>query len=55
MFNPETDTTSFAFILYRCAIAFRNELNKEFLQFFNEEITVDFWFVLSVIWEEDNI
>lgn len=55
MFNPETDTTSFAFILYRCAIAFRNELNKEFLQVFNEEITVDFWFVLSVLWEEDNI
>lgn len=55
MFNPETDTASFAFILYRCAIAFRNELNKEFLQVFNEEITVDFWFVLSVLWEEDNI
>ena len=55
MFNPENDTASFAFILYRCAIAFRNELNKEFLQVFNEGITVDFWFVLSVLWEEDNI
>ena len=55
MFNPEKDTASFAFILYRCAIAFRNELNREFLQVFNEEITVDFWFVLSVLWEEDNI
>lgn len=55
MFNPEKDTASFAFILYRCAIAFRNELNREFLQVFNEEITVDFWFVLSVLWEDDNI
>lgn len=55
MFNSEKDTASFAFILYRCAIAFRNELNKEFLQVFNEEITVDFWFVLSALWEEDNI
>ena len=55
MFNPEKDSASFAFILYRCAIAFRNELNREFLQVFNEEITVDFWFVLSVLWEEDNI
>ena len=55
MYNPEKDSASFAFILYRCAIAFRNELNKEFLQVFNEEITVDFWFVFSVLWEEDNI
>lgn len=55
MFNPEKDTASFAFILYRCAIAFKNELNREFLQVFNEEITVDYWFVLSILWEEDNI
>ncbi|RPH28892.1 MAG: MarR family transcriptional regulator [Bacteroidales bacterium] len=55
MFNPEKDTASFAFILYRCAIAFRNELNREFLHVFKEEITVDFWFVLSVLWDEDNI
>lgn len=55
MFDPEKDTTSFAFILYRCAIAFKNELNREFSQVFNEEITVDYWFVLSILWEEDNI
>lgn len=55
MFNPEKDTASFAFILYRCAIAFRNELNREFIQVFNEEITVDFWFILSILWEEDNV
>lgn len=55
MFNPENDSAKFALVLYRCAIAFRNELNKEFLQVFQEEITVDFWFVLSILWEEDNI
>ena len=55
MFNPEKDTTSFAFILYRCAIAFRNELNREFLQTFNEELNADFWFILSILWDEDNI
>jgi len=55
MFNPEKDTASFAFILYRCAIAFRNELNREFLQVFDEELTADFWFILSTLWEEDNI
>ena len=55
MFNPEKDTTSFAFILYRCAIAFRNELNREFLQTFNEELNADLWFILSILWDEDNI
>ncbi len=55
MFNPENDSAKFALILYRCAIAFRNELNREFLQVFKEEITVDFWFILSILWEEDNI
>ncbi len=55
MFNPEQDTSSFAFILYRCAIAFRNELNREFLQTFSEELNADFWFILSTLWEEDNI
>jgi MarR family transcriptional regulator, organic hydroperoxide resistance regulator len=55
MFNPEKDSASFALILYRCAIAFRNELNREFLQVFKEKITVDYWFVLSILWEEDNI
>lgn len=55
MFNPEKDMASFAFILYRCAIAFRNELNREFLLTFNEELNADFWFILSILWEEDNI
>lgn len=55
MFNPEKDTSTFAFTLYRCAIAFRNELNREFLHTFNEELNADFWFILSILWEEDNI
>lgn len=55
MFNPEKDTASFAFILYRCAIAFRNELNKQFFKEYGEELTADYWFILSVLWEEDNI
>lgn len=55
MFNPERDTATFAFILYRCAISFRNELNREFLHTFNEELNADFWFILSILWEEDNI
>jgi len=55
MFNPDKETTSFAFILYRCAIAFRNELNKEFFKEFREELTTDYWFILSALWEEDNI
>ena len=55
MFNPEKDTDSFAFILYRCAIAFRNELNKELSKEFGDDITSDFWFVLSALFEEDNI
>lgn len=55
MFNPEKDITSFGFVLYRCAIAFRNELNRELLQVFNEDLTADFWFILSILWEEDNI
>ena len=55
MFNPEKDTATFAFTLYRCAIAFRNELNREFLHTFNEELNADFWFILSILWEEDNI
>jgi len=55
MFNVEKDTTSFAFTLYRCAIAFRNELNKEFQKEFGDELTADFWFVLSALWEEENL
>jgi DNA-binding MarR family transcriptional regulator len=55
MFNPETDTPAFAFILYRCAIAFRNELNKVFFKEYGEELTADFWFILSTLWEEDNL
>ena len=55
MFDPENDTTSFAFILYRCAIAFRNELNREFYKEFQEEFNVDDWFILSILWSEDNI
>jgi len=55
MFNPDKETTSFAFILYRCAIAFRNELNKEFFKEFGEELTTDYWFILSSLWEEDNV
>ncbi|MHC1704406.1 MAG: MarR family winged helix-turn-helix transcriptional regulator [Tenuifilaceae bacterium] len=55
MFNPDKETTSFAFILYRCAIAFRNELNKEFYKEFGEELTTDYWFILSSLWEEDNV
>jgi DNA-binding MarR family transcriptional regulator len=55
MFNPEEDTASFAFILYRCGIAFRNEMNKEFLLVFKEELNADFWFILSSLWAEDNI
>ncbi len=55
MFDPEKNTASFAFALYRCAIAFRNELNREFIHTFNEELNADFWFILSILWEEDNI
>ncbi len=55
MFEPEKDTASFAFILYRCAIAFRNELNRELASTFNDEINADFWFILSILWKEDNI
>jgi DNA-binding MarR family transcriptional regulator len=55
MFEPEKETTQFAFILYRCAIAFRNELNREFTSTFNDELNADFWFILSALWEEDNI
>ena len=55
MFDPEKDIISFAFILYRCAIAFRNELNREFNQVFGEDLNADFWFILSTLWEEDNI
>ena len=55
MFDPEKDTASFAFVLYRCAIAFRNELNKEFYKEFGDDFTADFWFVLSILFDEDNI
>ena len=55
MYSPEKDIPSIAFILYRCAIAFKNELNKEFLKEFGEELTTDSWFILSALWEEDNI
>lgn len=55
MFNHENEITSFAFNLYRCAIAFRNELNRELSQVFEEDFSSDFWFILSVLWDEDNI
>lgn len=55
MFSHEKDITSFAFVLYRCAIAFRNELNREFNQVFGEDLNADFWFILTVLWEEDNL
>jgi len=55
MFNHENEITSFAFNLYRCAIAFRNELNRELSQVFGEDFSSDFWFILSVLWDEDNI
>jgi DNA-binding MarR family transcriptional regulator len=51
----ENEIASFSFILYRCAIAFRNELNKEFQKEFGEELTTDFWYVLSALWAEDNL
>ena len=55
MFNYDKESISFAFTLYRCAIAYRNELNKEFFKEFGEELTADYWFILSALWEEDNI
>ncbi len=55
MFNLEKDTSSFAFTLYRCAIAFRNELNKTFFKEYGDELTTDYWFILSALWEEDNL
>ena len=55
MFNQENEITSFAFNLYRCAIAFRNELNRELSQVFGDDFSSDFWFILSVLWDEDNI
>lgn len=55
MLNFDNSSNSFAFILYRCAIAYRNELNKEFQKEFGDEITADFWFILSALWEEDNL
>jgi len=55
MLNQEKETTLFAFNLYRCAIAFRNELNRELSQVFGEDFSSDFWFILSVLWDEDNI
>ena len=51
----EKEITSFSFILYRCAIAFRNELSKEFQKALGEEVSADFWFILSALWEEDNL
>ena len=55
MLNQDNEVSSFAFLLYRCAIAFRNEMNREFLQVFNEELTADYWFILSILWNDDNI
>jgi len=55
MFNPEKDTAGFAFVLYRCAIAFRNELNRAFYKEYGEDLTADYWFILSALWEEDNL
>jgi DNA-binding MarR family transcriptional regulator len=51
----EKEIVQFSFILYRCAIAFRNELNKGFQKEFGEDLTVDFWYVLTALWEEDNL
>lgn len=55
MLNQEKDIASFAFVLYRCAIAFRNELNRELSQVFGDDFSSDFWFILSILWDEDNI
>lgn len=55
MLESENDSSSFAFILYRCAIAFRNELNKKFYEEFGEELTADYWFILAALWADDNI
>jgi len=55
MLNQEKEITLFAFNLYRCAIAFRNELNRELSQVFGDDFSSDFWFILSVLWDEDNI
>lgn len=55
MLNQEKEITLFAFNLYRCAIAFRNELNKELSQVFGDEFSSDFWFILLELWNEDNI
>ncbi len=55
MIDQEKDITAFAFILYRCAIAYKNELNKEFTKEFGEDLNADYWFILSALWEEDNI
>lgn len=55
MIDHEKDISAFLFYLYRCAITFKTELNKVFLIEFKEGLTVDFWFVLSVLWENDNI
>ncbi|MGD9977920.1 MAG: MarR family winged helix-turn-helix transcriptional regulator [Bacteroidales bacterium] len=55
MITGENNIHSFAFILYRCAITFRNELNKRFYKEFGDDLTVDYWFILSTLWESDNI
>ena len=55
MIDQEKEFTSFAFILYSCAMAFKNELNKELYKVTSEEINIDYWFILSVLYETDNI
>jgi DNA-binding MarR family transcriptional regulator len=55
MQNFEVEVTSLPFYLYRCAMGFRNNLNRSLARAFGEELTVDFWFVLSILFEEDSI
>lgn len=41
--------------LYRTAIAIRGELSRKLTLAFGEEFTVDYWFVLSALFEHGNL
>lgn len=55
MQNFEVELTSLPFYLYRCAMGFRTCLNRSLARAFGEELTVDFWFILSILYKEDSI